>query len=187
MVGQSAVEQVILAQGLSLSVFETAEGWVGMTGRGFVLHAFVLGYGSRNEVLARMREELESDVEIEDWNPDLRARLQSYFKGEAAGDFRDVETVVTEATPFAARVIAAVRDLNPGETRSYREIAVRAGSPDASRAVGNIMARNPIPVIIPCHRVVASGGRLGGYSSPRGLDLKIRLLELEGAPRFARQ
>ena len=79
--------------------------------------------------------------------------------------------------PFHEKVLAAARRISYGRTATYGELAARAGSPRAARAVGQAMAHNPVPLIIPCHRVLAAGGRLGGYGG--GLDLKRRLLGLE--------
>ena len=80
-------------------------------------------------------------------------------------------------TPFTKRVYKAVLSIPLGEVRSYAWVARKAGKPKAARAVGQVLKRNPWPLIIPCHRVVASEGRLGGYS--RGLKKKMALLDLE--------
>jgi len=180
MLGQSAISAVTCADSTSVFVFPSAVGWVGIAGHGHVLRSVSIGYATQAECLGRFQEELAAGGDIADWNPALRTRIQNFLNGAGVDDFQDVDTVVTESTPFAARVIAAVRAIPAGQVKSYAEVASAAGSPKASRAVGNIMARNTIPLIIPCHRVVASGGRLGGYSSPRGLSMKTRLLELEG-------
>jgi len=82
-------------------------------------------------------------------------------------------------SPFHRRVLQAARRIPYGRTATYSDLARRVGRPLAARAVGQAMARNPVPLVIPCHRVVASGGGLGGYGG--GLDLKRRLLALEGA------
>ena len=179
MKGQSAISLRTCDESLSLSVFRTAIGWVGLAGHGEVLRSLVFGYDSQAEVLSRFSSELAANGTIRDWNPLLRKRLQSFLQGDGDASFKDVATVVTESTPFASKVIDAVKRIPPGRVKSYAEVAAAAGSPKASRAVGNIMARNTIPIIIPCHRVVASGGRLGGYSSPKGLSMKTRLLNLE--------
>lgn len=84
-----------------------------------------------------------------------------------------------ELTEFQRRVYRVVISIPRGNTLSYREVAERAGYHWAARAVGGAMRRNPFPVIIPCHRVIRSDGRPGGYSGPRGM--KERLLRLEGA------
>lgn len=80
-------------------------------------------------------------------------------------------------TEFRMKVWNEMRGIPYGETMTYKELARRIGSPDACRAVANACGANPFPVIIPCHRVVGSGGRTGGYTG--GLDIKLRLLEIE--------
>ena len=180
MLGQSAISAATCAESVSVSVFRTDAGWVGIAGYGPVLKSLSIGDHSQAECLGRFQDDLAAGGEIDDWNPALRIRIQRFLNGKGVDDFQDVDTVATESTPFAARVIAAVRAIPVGQVKSYAEVAAASGSPKASRAVGNIMARNTIPLIIPCHRVVASGGRLGGYSSPRGLSMKTRLLALEG-------
>lgn len=83
-------------------------------------------------------------------------------------------------SPFRRAVLAVVRAVPYGTTLTYGEVALRAGSPRAARAVGQVLARNPLPIVIPCHRVLAAGGRPGGYSGGAGLATKRRLLALEG-------
>lgn len=83
--------------------------------------------------------------------------------------------------PFERRVLEELRQIPKGQVRTYRQVAVRLGHPTATRAVGNACARNPIPLLIPCHRVVRSDGGLGGYSLRGGVALKRRLLRQEGA------
>ncbi|MBI4366850.1 MAG: MGMT family protein [Deltaproteobacteria bacterium] len=81
---------------------------------------------------------------------------------------------------FHAAAYRAARDIPAGRTLTYGELATRAGSPGAARAVGQALARNPVPLLIPCHRVIAASGRLGGFTAPGGLGLKRHLLALEG-------
>ncbi|MBI4729383.1 MAG: methylated-DNA--[protein]-cysteine S-methyltransferase [Acidobacteria bacterium] len=82
---------------------------------------------------------------------------------------------------FSRRVLQATCRIPRGETRTYGEIARAAGRPAAARAAGGALARNPVPLIVPCHRVVRADGSLGGYGGPRGTETKRRLLESEGA------
>jgi methylated-DNA-[protein]-cysteine S-methyltransferase len=105
----------------------------------------------------------------------LCEQLGAYFSGDLT-DFDVVTTAV--GTPFQLRVWAALGEIPYGQTRTYGEIACRIGQPGASRAVGLANGRNPIGIIVPCHRVVGANGSLTGYGG--GLERKRALLELEG-------
>ena len=94
-------------------------------------------------------------------------------------DLSDVALDMEGVPSFHQRVYEVARTIPPGSTLTYGEIAGRLGDRGAARAVGQALGRNPVPIVIPCHRVVASGGRLGGYTG--GLDIKRKLLRLEGA------
>lgn len=104
-----------------------------------------------------------------------REQLLAYF----AGDLRvfDVPLDLSECSPFQNRVLCACSQVLYGCVASYRELAVRAGSPRAARAVGQVMATNPLAIVVPCHRIVGSSGALVGYG--HGLEVKQRLLEME--------
>lgn len=103
------------------------------------------------------------------------------------GDLRDVPLDDRAIDPYRRRVYAATREVGSGRTATYGQIAVAIGEPGAARDVGAALARNPTPVIVPCHRIVAANGALTGFSAPGGLATKRRMLELEGAPGFGQQ
>lgn len=105
------------------------------------------------------------------------AQLREYFAGHR--NRFDVPLDFAGVTPFTRAVLDATADVPFGRLSTYRDIAARIGKPGATRAVGNALGRNPIPVIVPCHRVVRSGGSLGGYTG--GIEIKERLLALEGS------
>jgi methylated-DNA-[protein]-cysteine S-methyltransferase len=115
-----------------------------------------------------------------------------YFAGERV-DFSAVAVDLGEQEPFFARVYDQVRKLGWGETTTYGAIAHMLGAgPEYARDVGQAMAKNPVPLIVPCHRVTAAGGKIGGFSAPGGSMSKARMLELEGvmtgaAPRHQAQ
>ena len=88
---------------------------------------------------------------------------------------------------FRRAVYAATREIPAGTTRSYGEVARAIGRPDGGSGRRVALARNPFPIIVPCHRVVAANGALTGFSAPGGLDTKRRMLELEGAPGYGQQ
>jgi methylated-DNA-[protein]-cysteine S-methyltransferase len=113
---------------------------------------------------------------------DAVAGMQALLRGEAA-DLWSVPIELASADPFDRRVFEAARRLGPGETCTYGELAQAIGAPDAARAVGAALGRNPWPLVVPCHRVLAAGGRLGGFSAPGGAATKRRLLEIEAGLR----
>ncbi len=110
----------------------------------------------------------------------LIQRVQLHLAG-AAQDFGDVAVDLAGSGPFAQAVYAGARQIPPGRTLTYGELARAIGRPKAARAVGQALARNPIPLIIPCHRVLAAGNRPGGFSAPGGLATKAKMLASEGA------
>ncbi|HEY3336368.1 MAG TPA: methylated-DNA--[protein]-cysteine S-methyltransferase [Candidatus Limnocylindrales bacterium] len=109
--------------------------------------------------------------------------------GGRAADLRDIPLDEAGIDELRRAVYAATRDIPPGTTRSYGEVARLMGRLDheGARDVGAALARNPFPIIVPCHRVVAANGALHGFSAPGGLVTKRRMLELEGAPGYGQQ
>src|ERR1700732_1558822 len=108
------------------------------------------------------------------------AAVKRYFEGEET-DFSGFRLDLGGQDPFFERVYAAARRVGWGQTTTYGTLAKELGAaPEAARDVGQAMAKNPVPLIIPCHRVLAAGGKVGGFSAPGGSGAKIRLLELEG-------
>jgi methylated-DNA-[protein]-cysteine S-methyltransferase len=96
-------------------------------------------------------------------------------------DFRATRLDLSGRPEFDRRVYEAARAIPAGTTATYGEIAARLGEPGAARAVGQSLGANPVPIVIPCHRVLAAGQRTGGFSAHGGIDTKRRLLEIEGA------
>ena len=129
---------------------------------------------------------LESGVAIPELVREAVEAIVAVMAG-AARDLRDIELDERGIDPFRRAVYAATREIAPGSTRSYGEVARAINRPDAARDVGAALARNPFPIIVPCHRVVAANGALTGFSAPGGLATKRRMLELEGAPGYGQQ
>lgn len=165
-----------------VSVFRTPLGWLSLIGQSGRLVGVRIGNTSRDAALEACRaDEVVQDLglHVSDWNPELRQKLESFANG-ARINFSDVTIAYRRPLPeFRQQVIQATRTIPYGSTVSYLELAKLAGSPRAARAVGSSMATNRFPIIVPCHRVVASGGRLGGFTAPGGLGLKEQLLALE--------
>jgi methylated-DNA-[protein]-cysteine S-methyltransferase len=167
----------------SIVAFDTALGVcaVRWTGQGI---AGVRLPSARTEGLPR----LEDGVPVPD---DVRAAIDG-IAAVLAGGRRDLRSVVLDEAgiePFRHAVYAATRMIPIGTTATYGQIARQIGrvDPEAARDVGAALARNPFPIVVPCHRVVGANGKLTGFSAPGGLDTKRRLLELEGAPGFGQQ
>ena len=100
------------------------------------------------------------------------------------GDARDLTGVAVDldgADEFARRVYEVARTIPPGATLSYGQVADRVGEARLTREVGQALAANPVPIVVPCHRVLAAGGRIGGFSANGGITMKLRLLAIEGA------
>jgi methylated-DNA-[protein]-cysteine S-methyltransferase len=154
-------------------IFQTAFGWTGFERNEAGVLRVWMGYRTRADLLAATPGKA---VLSED--DSLALRIQDYFTG-TPDDFADVPFAAAWNTPFQRAVIGTLRQVPYGQTTTYAELAKKAGRPGAARAVGQVMATNPVPLLVPCHRVLGSGGALGGFSAPTGIVLKRRLLELE--------
>ncbi len=155
--------------------------WVSMSDSGvtsIVLQPAEVKHAQR-ELLTRFPGSLREDPER--LAPVIR-ELEQYLEGHS----REMALAVdlTGLPPFRQRVLGVLQTIPFGEVRSYQWVAVRTGNPGASRAVGGACAANPVPLLIPCHRVIAKDGSLGGFRG--GIGLKKRLLALEGRSGFSR-
>jgi methylated-DNA-[protein]-cysteine S-methyltransferase len=166
-------------EGLLDVAFDAVESPIGpllvaTTARGVCRVAFTTDPEAHLDALARAfgPRVLRAGTAVES----VRRQLDEYFAG-ARRDF-DVDVDTRPLPSFARRVLAELARVPFGETTTYGTLAARAGAPRAARAVGSVMNRNPIAIVLPCHRVVGADGSLTGYAG--GLDVKERLLRLEG-------
>jgi methylated-DNA-[protein]-cysteine S-methyltransferase len=170
----------ILTEDLRLSynytVFATEFGWVAIAGSEEGLSRITLPQPSRAKAQAHIASLLPQSVAEPSFFGDLILRLQMYFKGERV-NFPDALDL-SGTTAFQGDVWRLARSIPYGETRTYGWIARGMGKPRAGRAVGQALARNRFPIVVPCHRVVGAGGSLIGFSN--GLEMKRRLIDLEG-------
>lgn len=134
-----------------------------------------IAYGSGRGALTKVKVK-GAAVEAPSRLDEARLQLEEYFDGRRR-EF-DVPIDWTRFDGFSASVLKATAEIPFGQTLSYREVAEAAGNPKASRAAGNALGANPIPIVIPCHRVLRSDGSIGGYTG--GVDKKKVLLEVEG-------
>jgi len=153
-----------------------------IVGAGKTLRWLTFGHASPQAAIEALPSQVVHAAKAAPWNRPLASRLRAYSAG-ARDSFRDVEVDRHGQTDFQRRVLECCRRIPYGKTLTYAQLAAKAGSPRAARAVGQCMAANPTPLVVPCHRVVATNGGLGGYSGPGGIRLKQRLLELESTGR----
>lgn len=163
-------------------LFETAIGHcaVAWGPRGIV--GLQLPEGRAAATRRRMRERFPEAAE-EKARGDVARTIRS-VTALLAGQSADLSAVVLDMNgvpDFHRRAYKVARTIPAGQTRSYGEIAAKVGSPQAFRAVGQAMRRNPFPIVVPCHRVLAAGGAAGGFTAAGGIDTKRRMLEIEGA------
>jgi methylated-DNA-[protein]-cysteine S-methyltransferase len=146
---------------------------VAATPRGLVR----LSYGAEGEVLEDLADRLSPRIlEAPARLDEVRRELDEYFDGRRSEFDLPIDWSLTRG--FTGKVLRATARIDFGKTSTYAEVAGRAGSPRAVRAAGNALGANPIPVVVPCHRVLRTGGALGGYTG--GVERKEFLLRLEG-------
>jgi methylated-DNA-[protein]-cysteine S-methyltransferase len=147
------------------------------TGHGLVRLAYEEFNGGLDAVLERLAARLSPRiVEAPAQLDDVRRELDEFFDGRRQRFDVPLDWALT--TGFTRRVLQATATIPFGRVSTYREVAEHAGSPKATRAAGNALSANPIPIVVPCHRVLRTGGALGGYTG--GLEKKETLLRLEG-------
>jgi methylated-DNA-[protein]-cysteine S-methyltransferase len=163
--------------------FPSELGWMGVVLSGDVVRQLTFGHGSAAAAKEALDEELLAGAKPGGGNHRLVRRLQAYASGKP-DSLADVAVDLSAGTSFRRRVLEQCRRVPYGKTISYAALAAKAGSPGAARAVGNCMAGNRIPLLIPCHRVVSSGGKIGSFSAPGGVEMKRRILRLESKGVF---
>jgi methylated-DNA-[protein]-cysteine S-methyltransferase len=132
---------------------------------------------TRRRIVERHSSAISSDPP-----PFVRAAMDSISRHLAGGrsELPDIRLDMAGVTPFRRRVYEEARLVPAGTTASYGELADRLGQPDAARAVGQALGHNPFAIVVPCHRVVAAGGKIGGFSADGGTHTKRRILRIEG-------
>jgi methylated-DNA-[protein]-cysteine S-methyltransferase len=163
-------------------IFETAGGFCGIAWNSVGITRFQLPAASAATTERNLLRRLPG-AEPGTPAPEVLAAIAAvkrYFAGDAV-DFSDFRLDLDDQDAFFKQIYAAARRVGWGRTTTYGTLAKELGAgPEAARDVGQAMAKNPVPLIIPCHRVLAAGGKVGGFSAPGGSAAKVRMLELEG-------
>lgn len=169
-----------MSEGFTL--FDTAIGTCGVAWNARGLTGVQLPQSEGGDPRTRLAHRYRQAVEIDP--PPAVAQaiigMQALLSGEPR-DLLEVELDTSGLSPLSARVYEISRAIPPGQTLTYGDIAKQLGDLSLSRAVGQALGANPWPIVVPCHRILAAGGRKGGFSAPGGADTKLRMLEIEGA------
>jgi methylated-DNA-[protein]-cysteine S-methyltransferase len=166
------------------TLFDTAFGTLGLAWSAQGLTRVLLPEAEAAQTRERLLRGLPAEAELGpgEQPPAFVQQAIAAMRAHLGGQprhLRELPLDLSRAGPFEQRVYAAARALDPGRTCSYGELALRIEDPSALRAVGQALGHNPWPLVVPCHRVLAAGGRLGGFSAPGGSETKRRLLLLE--------
>jgi methylated-DNA-[protein]-cysteine S-methyltransferase len=182
---------------LRYTIFKTKWGYFGLAGTKYVLCRTCLPLAEADKVKSQLSKNLslmnpapDKEGPVPRFEKDmglfktLQQQITAYFEGAYVSFSSDIPIMLDSLSAFAGSVLTACRTVEFGKVVTYSELAKKLGRPGAARAVGNALAKNPLPLIIPCHRVVCSPpdvrrGRIGGFSAPGGKDLKAKLLRHE--------
>ena len=160
------------------AIFRTQWGWFGILGGEQGLVRTYLPVAHKEGVQSRLLSDFPGAERAKKAFSVLQKLIEDYYEGSAV-DFGGVEICLDGLSEFQQTVFTALRTISYGNTISYNKLAKLANSPRAARAIGTIMAQNPLPLIVPCHRVIKADSTPGQFSSSGGTKTKIRMLELE--------
>ncbi len=163
---------------LLYTVFKTRFGWCGVVGSSSGVVRIFLPENAKKAVTEKILTIFPSTVASFNEFCEIRKSIQDYFRGQKP--YFDFKLDFSETTDFQKNVWKEVQKIPYGQTRTYSWIAENLKNSKAARAVGTAVGKNPFPIVVPCHRVLRNSGDLGGFSAVDGVELKKRLLMLEG-------
>lgn len=165
-----------MQKAVKYTIFKTKWGYFGLAGTEFGLLRSCLPTRRHEDVKLRLLKDLGKVRFEKGVFKELQWKISAYFEGTCVGFSPNIPIVLEGFSVFVRCVLTACRDIRYGQTISYSQLAERIGRAAAVRAIGNALAKNPLPLIIPCHRVVYANGGIGGFSAMGGVDLKEKLL-----------
>jgi methylated-DNA-[protein]-cysteine S-methyltransferase len=160
-------------------IFETRWGYFGLSGTESALCRTCLAAPKRRTTEGHLLGDLSGAQFDGAYFKSLQRQIAAYYEGARVNFGPEIPVSLDGFRPFGASVLRTCRQLQFGQTITYSGLASKSGRPGASRAAGSALARNPIPLIIPCHRVLRADGGLGGFSAPGGTAVKKKMLDLE--------
>jgi methylated-DNA-[protein]-cysteine S-methyltransferase len=164
---------------IKYAIFKTKWGYFGLAGTKSALYRTHLPGPDPKRIESRLLKNLPDAQFNDSFFKILQKQIAAYFEGSCVKFDPDIPIVLDGFGGFSRKVLTACRNIKFGRTITYSGLAKKTGRPAASRAVGNALAKNPLPLIIPCHRVLRADGKMGGFSAPGGTNMKKRLLALE--------
>jgi methylated-DNA-[protein]-cysteine S-methyltransferase len=168
--------------GTAWTTFPTSFGICGVAWTHEGIIAFCLPEASEKQMRTRLKNitcNSESLEALPSWIKQLIRKVKAHMAGDSQ-NFSDMPLNLNGTSEFQRSVYLAAQKIPSGNVITYADLAKAIGKPKAARAIGNALAKNPIPLIIPCHRIIASSGKLGGFSAPGGFKTKSALLHCEG-------
>jgi methylated-DNA-[protein]-cysteine S-methyltransferase len=181
------VTAVKMQKSLKYTIFRTKWGYFGLAGVENTLWRTCLPLSEPEKVklellksrpVVALKSRIERDKNL---FKTLQEQIIAYFEGVCINFSRDIPIELHGFSSFIRSVLTACRNIKFGQTIGYSALARKIGRPDAARAVGNALAKNPLPLIVPCHRVICSDGAIGGFSAPGGTNLKAKMLKHENS------
>jgi methylated-DNA-[protein]-cysteine S-methyltransferase len=168
-----------MAQKTKYTVFSTKWGFFSFAATDEGLCHALLPLPKRSIARKTLLSAIENSIFDKNLLPSLQKKIAAYFDGTVV-DFSDLRLNLTGLGSFATSSLTACRKIGYGQTVSYGQLAGLANYPRSARAVGTVLAKNPLPLIVPCHRIILSTGQIGGFSAAVGSETKLKLLRLEG-------
>lgn len=162
------------------TIFQTKWGYFGLAGTEHGLRRTQLPGSKPEKIKTILLKNLPAAQFDKTFCKILQQQIIAYFEGDYIKFSRDIPLILDGFSSFSTSILTTCREIEIGQTITYGKLAKKAGRPNASRAVGSTLAKNPLPLIIPCHRIIRSDGKMGGFSAPGGITLKKKMLELEG-------
>lgn len=167
---------------IKYAIFKTRWGWFGLCGSERALIRTCLPMKTGDMIRRTLLSGLDAPYKDPGYFNRIQEDVKSYFEGNYV-DFNEVPVEFDGLTEFQQNVLLRLRTVRYGKRITYSELAKMAGRPTAVRAIGQVMARNPLPLIIPCHRVIRGDSSLGGFSAAGGVSTKKMMLDLENSQK----
>jgi methylated-DNA-[protein]-cysteine S-methyltransferase len=161
------------------AIFQTKWGYFGLAGTEYGLCQTQLPGPKPEKIKSLLLKNLPTAQFDKTFYKNLQKQIIAYFEGACENFSRDIPLILDGFSSFGKSVLTTCRKIEHGQTITYGKLAKKAGRPNASRAAGSTLAKNPMPLIIPCHRIIRCDGKLGGFSAPGGITVKKKMLELE--------